>query len=626
MNLGALARVETTTPASISGAVAVSHAAGEQKEADSGASHFAEEAAAIALLTDGAASPAEASMVRASGGDPNRFACLVVHRLCRARVEAVAARPQPRTSTTSSRSTKKTMNPREKSLSMKMSSTDSGHLESTKFNDDYDDNADDQYGDSVGDDEKALLDAHLASWSRFVEDLTEVSELLNQCNRKSPPVDDASGLAEDAVDEGEKSTGAGAAWALKHALDLLLGAQRDDAALEEQHRDGHDGSACVAADSNISGSDDERSESDKDEDDGSGRNGSAMAGRGDENENSAVVTILAALNRLSNSTGSTTGTTSSTAAAEALVLARASALCERARGPRSACLSEARVCLASLPWSSPPLDACRRMLRAARMLALPTNRHGFGFRHRWPKLLGQAHVGDIGAAATTSGTHCNITSDRTMSTSDAKNKPPNGYFPLRDAIAWGGGGPGLAVLQAVLAEKPRMYAARSAAAHAQSVPVSLSSSLQSFSASSQAAPARSFKELFGRSSKSARNSTPVDSLLPLGPLKSNNNATATGASGVGSGLLEVATLLGMPDQSLEMARARACLAAAALNTGDLDSALHLAHSAVLYSPPGHRERARRGKGYVYACCFAGALGMGRSHGRLVHIGPGALAH
>ena len=25
-----------------------------------------------------------------------------------------------------------------------------------------------------------------------------------------------------------------------------------------------------------------------------------------------------------------------------------------------------------------------------------------------------------------------------------------------------------------------------------------------------------------------------------------------------------------------------------------------------------------------ACCFAGALGMGRSHGRLVHIGPGAM--
>ena len=29
-------------------------------------------------------------------------------------------------------------------------------------------------------------------------------------------------------------------------------------------------------------------------------------------------------------------------------------------------------------------------------------------------------------------------------------------------------------------------------------------------------------------------------------------------------------------------------------------------------------------GYVYACCFAGAQGMGRSHGRLVHIGPGAM--
>ena len=41
-------------------------------------------------------------------------------------------------------------------------------------------------------------------------------------------------------------------------------------------------------------------------------------------------------------------------------------------------------------------------------------------------------------------------------------------------------------------------------------------------------------------------------------------------------------------------------------------------------PPGHRERARRSKGYVYACCFAGAQGMGRSHGRLVHSGPGAM--
>ena len=44
----------------------------------------------------------------------------------------------------------------------------------------------------------------------------------------------------------------------------------------------------------------------------------------------------------------------------------------------------------------------------------------------------------------------------------------------------------------------------------------------------------------------------------------------------------------------------------------------------LNPPPGHRERARRGKGCVYACCFAGAQGMGRSHGRLVHIGPGAM--
>ena len=41
-------------------------------------------------------------------------------------------------------------------------------------------------------------------------------------------------------------------------------------------------------------------------------------------------------------------------------------------------------------------------------------------------------------------------------------------------------------------------------------------------------------------------------------------------------------------------------------------------------PPCHRERAQRSKGYVYACCIAGALGMGRSHGRLVHIGPGAM--
>jgi len=41
-------------------------------------------------------------------------------------------------------------------------------------------------------------------------------------------------------------------------------------------------------------------------------------------------------------------------------------------------------------------------------------------------------------------------------------------------------------------------------------------------------------------------------------------------------------------------------------------------------PPGHCKRTRRGKGCVYACCFAGAQGMGRSHGRLVHIGPGAM--
>ena len=36
----------------------------------------------------------------------------------------------------------------------------------------------------------------------------------------------------------------------------------------------------------------------------------------------------------------------------------------------------------------------------------------------------------------------------------------------------------------------------------------------------------------------------------------------------------------------------------------------------LNPPPGHRERARHGKGCVYACCFAGAQGMGRSHGRV----------
>ena len=41
-------------------------------------------------------------------------------------------------------------------------------------------------------------------------------------------------------------------------------------------------------------------------------------------------------------------------------------------------------------------------------------------------------------------------------------------------------------------------------------------------------------------------------------------------------------------------------------------------------PPGHCERARHGKGCVYTCCFTGAQGMGRSHGRLVHIGPGAM--
>ena len=44
----------------------------------------------------------------------------------------------------------------------------------------------------------------------------------------------------------------------------------------------------------------------------------------------------------------------------------------------------------------------------------------------------------------------------------------------------------------------------------------------------------------------------------------------------------------------------------------------------LNPPQGHRERARRGMGCVYACCFAGAQGMVQSHGRLVHIGPGAM--
>ena len=39
---------------------------------------------------------------------------------------------------------------------------------------------------------------------------------------------------------------------------------------------------------------------------------------------------------------------------------------------------------------------------------------------------------------------------------------------------------------------------------------------------------------------------------------------------------------------------------------------------------GYRERARRSKGCVYACSFAGAQGMGISHGRLMHIGPGAI--
>ena len=50
----------------------------------------------------------------------------------------------------------------------------------------------------------------------------------------------------------------------------------------------------------------------------------------------------------------------------------------------------------------------------------------------------------------------------------------------------------------------------------------------------------------------------------------------------------------------------------------------LTTAMTLNPPPGHRERARRGMGCVYACCFAGAQGMGRSHGRLVHIGPGAM--
>ena len=52
-----------------------------------------------------------------------------------------------------------------------------------------------------------------------------------------------------------------------------------------------------------------------------------------------------------------------------------------------------------------------------------------------------------------------------------------------------------------------------------------------------------------------------------------------------------------------------------------DFAYILTTAMTLNPPPGHRERARRGMGCVYACCFAGALGMGRNHGRLVHIGP-----
>ena len=55
-----------------------------------------------------------------------------------------------------------------------------------------------------------------------------------------------------------------------------------------------------------------------------------------------------------------------------------------------------------------------------------------------------------------------------------------------------------------------------------------------------------------------------------------------------------------------------------------DFAYLLTTAMTLNPPPGHRERARRGMGCVYACCFAGAQGMGQSHGRLVHIGPGVM--
>ena len=590
VGLGALARAERMTPtlgSVISSATSAavnekntsSPTIDEQKETESNASHFAEEAVAITLLTEGAASPAEAAMVRASCGDPNKFACLVLHRLCRARVAAVAAQPQPRTANMSARSKEKKTYLTGNSMSMKMSADDIPEIAGLM-------------GDE-GDEEKNYFDdghdnTHLASWSRFVEDLTEVAELLNHYHRKSPPAGDefdgttGRSNADENFDESESAGNLGAAWALRHALDLLLGAQRDDAAQDEGHNDDdNNDNVRVAATSNDSGSDNDSGESDDD-----GRSSSTIAGEGEENEEGAVVTILAALNRLSTSNRST-NTTSSTTAAEALVLARALSLCERATSASSACLSEARVCLASLPWSSPSLDACRRMLRAARLLALPPRRNGFGFKHCWPKLLEQAHVrGAVAIARTTSST--SSSSNWTIGTSDDQSNQDKGYFPLRDAVAFGGGGPGLAFVQAVLVEQPHMYAAHTTAADARSVSVSSSSYSSSSSSLPASAPARSFKGLFGKS-RSAKDSTPAESLLPLGALKSSgskssSSATTSTASGVGSGLLEVATLLGMADNSIEMARAKACLAAGALSCGDLDSALHLAHGAVHYTP------------------------------------------
>ena len=55
-----------------------------------------------------------------------------------------------------------------------------------------------------------------------------------------------------------------------------------------------------------------------------------------------------------------------------------------------------------------------------------------------------------------------------------------------------------------------------------------------------------------------------------------------------------------------------------------DFAYILTTAMTLNPPPCRCKRARHGKGCVYACCFAGAQGMVRSHGRLVHIGPGTM--